>query len=180
MGLHEVLGEDDSSSSLLGGVLMLILIWVPGCFVTYWCFFAAAILVEEKSVRASLRRCRDLSRGAWWRVAGIVLAIFLFSFIISLILRATFGSLLSVTGIAGEGFVKILRIAVWDLPTKGRGLGLTHVLMCIVNLGADTFTMPIWVIGSTLLYFDQRIRKEGFDIEVMATPQGEDGENRTN
>ena len=46
-------------------------------------------------------------------------------------------------------------------------------MMCFINLGIDIFTMPIWVIGGTLLYFNQRIRKEGFDIEMMATRQGE-------
>ena len=34
--------------------------------------------------------------------------------------------------------------------------------------------MPIGSIGSTLLYFDLRIRKEAFDIERMATSAGED------
>ena len=50
---------------------------------------------------------------------------------------------------------------------------LSYVMMCFINLGIDIFTMPIWVIGGTLLYFNQRIRKEGFDIEMMATRQGE-------
>ena len=50
---------------------------------------------------------------------------------------------------------------------------LSYGMMCFINLGVDIFTMPIWVIGGTLLYFNQRIRKEGFDIEMMATHQGE-------
>lgn len=45
--------------------------------------------------------------------------------------------------------------------------------MFLISLGVDIFTMPIWVIGSALLYFNQRIRKEGFDIEMMATRSGE-------
>jgi len=47
------------------------------------------------------------------------------------------------------------------------------MLMFLINLGVDIFTMPIWGIGSTLLYFNQRIRKEAFDIEMMATRSGE-------
>ncbi len=159
---------------ILGGVgIILILIWVTGYFVAYWCFFISPILVEGKSMRASLRRGRDLIRGTWWRIAGMVLVIFLLSFAIGFILRSTFGFLLTLTGGASEDFVKILRMGLWDLPMTRRGLNLSKALMYVINLGADTFTIPIWVIGCTLLYFNQRIRKEGFDIEVMATGQEE-------
>ena len=178
--LYESLGRDISPSTLYGGLVMLILICVSGCFVTYWCFFASTILVEGKLIRTSLRRCHDLIRGTWWRIAGMIIAIFLFTFAVGSILRATLGSLLMLTGIADAGYIKILRLALWDVPTKGRELSLTHVLMFLGNLSIDTFTLPIWAIGGTLLYFDQRIRKEGFDIEVMATRQREDRDARTN
>ena len=42
----------------------------------------------------------------------------------------------------------------------------------IQRLGAlviTGFTMPISTIGSVLLYFDLRIRKEAFDIEMQVT-----------
>ena len=170
--LFESLDGYSASSTLFGGLLMLILIWIAGFFVTYWCFFASTILVESKSIRTSLRRARDLIRGTWWRIAGMIIAIFLFTFAMGSILRATLGSLLILTGITDAGYIKILRLALWDVPTKGRGLSLTHILMFLGNLSIDTFTLPIWVMGGTLLYFDQRIRKEGFDIEMMATHQG--------
>ena len=70
-------------------------------------------------------------------------------------------------------------MALWQLPTQLSELRLSYVLMYLINLGIDTFTMPIWVIGFTRLYFDQRIRKEGFDIEVMAARQEEDSDART-
>ena len=60
-----------------------------------------------------------------------------------------------------------------QLPRNLTEFHLLNALMHLVNLGIDALTMPIWVIGGTLLYFDQRIRQEGFDIEVMATRQGE-------
>ena len=39
------------------------------------------------------------------------------------------------------------------------------------NTIIDIFTMPILSIEITLLYFDQRIRKEGFDIEMMVSKE---------
>ena len=74
---------------------------------------------------------------------------------------------------ASEEFIDMLLRGVWGVPVTRRGLSFSNGLMYIICLGADTFAMPIWVIGDTLLYFNQRIRKEGFDIEMMATHQGE-------
>ena len=155
-------------------LLILIFIWVPGCFVTYWCFFASTILVEGKLIRASLRRGRDLIRGGWWRVVSMVLAIFLFSFAISFILRATIGFLLVLTVLESEEFMEILLRGLLDVPVARSGLSFSNTLMYLICLGANTCAIPIWVIGSTLLYFNQRIQKEGFDIEVMAARQSEE------
>ena len=126
-------------------------------------------------MRAGLRRSRELIRGARWRVVGTVLAIFLLPFAIGFVLRAVFAFLLVLTGLEGVGsFLETVRwMSLWELPTNLEELRLSYALMYLINLGVDTFTIPIWVIGCTLLYFDQRIRKEGFDIETMATHQGE-------
>ena len=153
-------------------------------FVGYWCFYILTTYMETASVWNGLKRCGALVKGTGWRIIGIVLAIFLLSFVIGVILRATFAFPLTFTGLTDIGnFSENVQWMVlggpWGLPTTRTGLRLSHVLMFLINLGIDTFTMPIWVIGGTLLYFDQRIRKEGFDIEVMATHQGEDRNARS-
>ena len=152
---------------------------ISACFIvlfgTYCGFYLSAVSVEGKSIRAGLRRSRELIRGRRWRVIGTVLAIFLLPFAIGFVLRAVFAFLLVLTGLDGVGsFLETVRwMSLWELPTNLSELRLSYVLMYLINLGVDTFTIPIWVIGCTLLYFDQRIRKEGFDIETMATHQGE-------
>ena len=125
-------------------------------------------------MRVGFRRSRELISGRRLRVIGTVIAIFLLSLAIGFILRIVFAFLLVLTGLEGVGnFLETVQwMAVWELPTKLSELRLSYALMYLINLGIDTFTMPIWVIGFTRLYFDQRIRKEGFDIEVMATHQG--------
>ena len=171
--LYEFVVGDGSWVLIDNELLVVIIIWVAGWFVTYWCIFASTILVEGTSGRAGLRRSRDLIRGTWWRVTGKIYGIFLFSVAISFIFRATFGFLLALTELASEEFMGILLMGLWDIPVTRHGLSFSNSLMYIICLGADTFAMPIWVIGGTLLYFNQRIRKEGFDIEMMATRQGE-------
>ena len=148
---------------------------IVGFFITYWSFFVSATLLERTSMRVGFRRSRELISGRRWRVIGTVIAIFLLSFAIGFILRTVFAFLLVFTGLEGVGnFLEVVQwMALWQFPTQLSELRLSYVLMYLTNLGIDTFTMPIWVIGFTRLYFDQRIRKEGFDIEVMAARQGE-------
>ena len=141
--LYDSVGGNSSSSPIFDVLLMLIFIWVPGCFVTYWSFFASTILVDGKLIRASLRRGRDLIRGGWWRVVSMVLAIFLFSFAISFVLRATIGFLLVLTVLESEEFMEILIRGLLDVPVARSGLSFANSLMYLICLGANTCVMPI-------------------------------------
>jgi hypothetical protein len=42
----------------------------------------------------------------------------------------------------------------------------------IANFIIDTLIGPMYAIGLTLFYYDQRIRKEGYDIERMMQAAG--------
>lgn len=172
-----------NADNLIGPLFILLIpIFVTGWLVAYWCFFAAAVLVEGKPVLDGFRRRGELIQGDWWRIVGTVLAISFLSFVIGFLLRATFVFALTLTGLNGIGdFLQNLQWMVfWLIPTQQTGLYFSHALMYLINLGIDTFTLPIWVIGGTLLYFDQRIRKEGFDIEVMVTRQQNSRDTRSN
>ena len=153
---------------LIGGVII--------CFLTYWCFFVAAILIEERSMWIGLRRRRELIGQTWWQVIGTMFTICLLSSAIGFVFRIAFGSLLTLVGLVEIG--KLMNEAIrWTVvwghfPIERVEFPLSYMLMYFINLSVGTFTLPIWVIGCTLLYFDQRIRKEGFDIEMMAH-QGE-------
>ena len=84
MGIFRVfLGN---ASNIVGPLFILLLIaFVTGGFVTYWCFFTAAVLVEGKSVSDGLGRRGELIHGAWWRIVGTMFAIFLLHFAIGLV-----------------------------------------------------------------------------------------------
>ncbi len=49
---------------------------------------------------------------------------------------------------------------------------ITAILFYGGAFAAQAFVRPVYGIGLTLLYFDQRIRKEGFDIEWMMSQAG--------
>ena len=51
------------------------------------------------------------------------------------------------------------------------GPGLTAVSQ-VISFFTNTFLGPIYATGITLFYYDQRVRKEGYDIEWMMQAAG--------
>jgi hypothetical protein len=47
-----------------------------------------------------------------------------------------------------------------------------QALQQIVGFFTNTFLGPIWATGIALFYFDQRVRREGYDIEWMMQAAG--------
>ena len=155
---------------LVVGLLAITVIGIPFAiyFATRWGFHAQAVLVEEVSATNALRRSRELVKGTWWRVCGILFAIFLLALMIELILVTLLMFIAVLSGVAGEVdftemIQQILRI-MWS-PEE------VDDLLLVITAVVDIFTAPILPIGVTLLYFDQRIRKEGFDIEMMVAKE---------
>ena len=62
-------------------------------------------------------------------------------------------------------YLELIRWCIWDESHDAieGGLYLLHA----INTAINALIMPIMAVGFTLLYVDQRIRKEGFDIEMM-------------
>lgn len=164
------------SGLLLGltvGVLFLTVVGIPFAiyFAFRWGLYTLPVLVEETTARNALRRSTELVKGTWWRVCGIMLAISLISFMIAFILGVSFEFLLSWMGVAepevsSNLLERFYRLFIPDLSEIG---WLSYMIRSSVNLGITALTMPIGVIGSTLLYFDLRIRKEAYDIEAQVT-----------
>jgi hypothetical protein len=42
----------------------------------------------------------------------------------------------------------------------------------VIGFFTNSFLGPIWAAGITLFYYDQRVRKEGYDIEWMMQAAG--------
>ncbi len=154
--------------------VFVVLFLAASSFVIYWCFYISAISVEQTTALPALGRSDELIRGKWWRIGAVMVGILLLHYGIGLILRITFATLLTLTGLAEitEFLAMVQWMTAFQFPTSIDEFHLVTALMYLINSGIDALTMPIWVIGCTLLYFDQRIRREGFDIEVMATRRG--------
>ena len=118
--------------------LGLLLFIVPGLFV-FKRYFAVlmVLLFEDRGIRESLKRSHELSNGNGRQIFGLIGAVLVFVAIASAFLVGAAAPLLH------------------GLPLEVAGL-------VIYTLGT-----PFATIAATVLYYDIRIRREGYDIELM-------------
>jgi len=127
--------------TLLGFVLLII----PGIIALVRLAFApAALVVEGQRGTKAIGRSWRLTKGYFWRTLGTLLLSSIISAIVAAILT-----------IPGELVVQGLGPNAWPISA-------------LVSALATVLTTPFGMLVVVLLYFDLRIRKEGFDIEVMA------------
>ncbi len=153
-------------------VLTITIIGIPFAiyFAVRWGFFIQTILFEKPVITIALGRSGELVKPMWWRVFGMLLAILLLSTIVHAIIEISIGFILIATNLVNE--VDFIDILEWGL-FGGSFEGVTpffYAISIVIHLAVYAISFPIWVIGITLLYFNQRIRIEGFDIEMQVPP----------
>ena len=130
-----------ASALFVGFLLSLAIIGLPLLiFVAVaWFFYIQAVVIEKKGPFEALARSWHLVQGQWFRVFGRVLVLVLILFVV--------GFITSLPGLA--------------VMTSNVSLG-----NLLLTLGG-TLVTPITYIGATLIYFDLRVRKEGFTLETL-------------
>lgn len=138
----------------VGGMTITIIGFPFAIYFFYaWGFCFAALIIEHTGIRRSLGRSRELVRDHWWRVLGITLLVFLIQGVISVVF--------SLPGtIAGAGTL----IA----DSNANPSSLAVILSSVGSTIGQIVTLPIAYCTYILLYYDLRIRKEGFDLELAA------------
>ena len=133
----------------LGSGLGLILCIVPGVFLfTTWSVSPAALVAEQKGPVAALSRSYQLVRGRFWPVFGAIVLSYLLYSVASQIVSA---------------IASVITIAV-SVNTGTFSFVPTVVGSIIVSVLAAPFLAAM----ITIIYFDLRVRKEGYDLELMA------------
>jgi hypothetical protein len=98
-----------------------------------------AVMLEDKSVGAAFSRTSQLSRG-----------------------------------ITGHVFLTLMLVAVLTMAVNIGAAMLALMIPSVIaqnvlTTAVTTVVFPLFGITETLLYYDARIRKEGFDVEYLAT-----------
>lgn len=152
--------------SLLAGSLVFGLVLVVGCclfciplfiFLSWFNLYAQVIVVEGLGPIAALDRSKALTEGFRLRLLGILLLMQ----IIAGILQSTVGYVLEFIFPLEYVYVPPLGIPQAVYSTN---LVIIHALVFPVTVLVAAYAS----VCMTLLYFDIRIRKEGFDLEVAA------------
>jgi hypothetical protein len=115
-----------------------------------WQLAPQAIVLEGRRAGAGLARSTNVTRGSWWRVAALLIVVG----IVRLFAAAVPG---------GLGFVIAGFTSSEDLLGGGAGV----VLLAIVASLIDCVVASIALTANTLLFTDLRLRREGFDIDLL-------------
>lgn len=140
--------------SIVSGVLMglaFLACIVPGVyFYGAWAVAVPVLLLEEHRGRRALKRSRELVTGRWWpTVVAIVVATILGS-----IVSGIFSGILLAALLVGDNAL------------------VEAIGQAVATTAASVLTTPFTAAVIAVLYFDLRVRKEGFDLELLARRVG--------
>lgn len=145
----------------IGSFIGLLACLIPGVWLwAAWGLAPAALIAERAGPITSLRRSFRLVRGTWWRVFGILL---LTTLIVGVITSLVTGPL-QLAFSFGSGFA--------DSPDAVLSPTLLATNTVITGL-ATAITLPFTAAVVVALYYDQRVRKEGYDLERLIADLGE-------
>jgi len=133
---------------LVAGPLFSINWWIR------WSLVVPVTVLEGGGLRTSMRRSSRLTEGRRWRLVVIYLLVFGLTWIVVILLQTPFYSM-----VRWRSFLQpasISKVAV--------------VVAAISNFVSQSLVSPLLTIACTLIYYDERVRREGFDLQLMMSP----------
>ena len=113
-----------------------------------------AVVCEKAGPFRAIGRSWALTKNNWWRVFGALVVVFVLLFVITIALGGVLGAvLLSSDTISEVAFA---------------------ILTTLIGLVIAAITYPLWAAVVTVLYYDLRVRNEGFDLQLLARGVGSD------
>ena len=150
----ELLGQ------VAGGLLWLASVAL-GLFVFFWvagrvAYVPQVLMVEGRGVFDSIGRSARLARGNVRRLAGMFLFTGFAWYSAAMLLLVPLGWYAYLNGLDPLG-MDPARTPVWYAVSKN-----------VLGQVATVLMSPVWMMGLSLLYVDERVRHEGYDIELLA------------
>jgi len=141
--------------SLLVGVfagLACLALLVPGIILLImWSLAVPALVLENKGVLDSMSRSSDLTQGSRWRIFVIWLLFIVLGVGVGLLLRWPVETAAGVS-------------SMFALQRKGPGWQAALLVSAFIS---ECLVGPLVTIAFSLVYYDQRVRKEAFDLQLM-------------
>lgn len=127
---------------------VLVFLFLVYCRVIY---VPQILMVEGKGVFSSIGRSFTLASGQLRRIAALFLFWVYVGWSVLLLL-----------------FLPLGFISDWINPFGAEPPAWYNIAWQTVGQLSEILLMPIFMVGCTLLYLDSRVRKEGFDVELLA------------
>ena len=112
---------------------------------------APSLIIEGRGAVSAIRRSWMLTKGNVGKILGVFLIAYLLVMVISGILEGPTQAIMLLDRSKGASVPQVVT-----------------VLNALVATVVDTVLVPITSIVAILLYYDIRIRREGFDLEMLA------------
>jgi hypothetical protein len=147
------------------GILAAVLLWLATVVLMLFVFFFVAgrvayvpqvLMVEGRGVFDSIGRSARLARGNVRRLTGMFLFTTFAWYSAAMLLLVPLGWYAYLNGVDPLG-MDPTRTPVWYTVSSNVLGQVSTILMA-----------PVWMMGLSLLYVDERVRHEGYDIELLA------------
>ena len=137
--------------AIAAGIGLIFLI-VPGIYLwLMWSLAVPVTVLEGGGLNVSTRRSQALTRGSRGRIFVIYLLMIVLAVIVSLVFQMPLGIL----------------VALMRHGNPAQTIALIAAVSGIGNFISTVLVGPLATIALTLIYYDQRVRKEGFDLQLM-------------
>ncbi|HEU4596503.1 MAG TPA: hypothetical protein VFS10_15310 [Pyrinomonadaceae bacterium] len=146
--------------------ILSILLYLAGLLATLYIFFLIGgrvayvpqvLMVEGKGVMASVSRSAQLARGNVRRLMALFLFITFATYSALMLLMVPLGWVGYLNGI-NPFEMDASRLPVWYSISSTVFAQVAAILLA-----------PVWMLGLSLLYVDERVRHEGYDVELLAS-----------
>lgn len=128
----------------LGGIIFLGAPFLAAMFWVWYAFIPQTVIIEGEGGFGAMKRSKYLVGGYFKKVFALIILVFLVMLLVASLASYGIGKLLFFLGQSGSLL----------------GEGASNVISILLE--------PFRMAALTLLYYDLRIRKEGFDLEIMA------------
>lgn len=148
-------GRGEQVATIVSGVLLMLLgfaaVLIPIYVATRLCFSTPTFFLESTGPVSALRRSWVLMKGRMLRTFGILAVVSTVVGIVkTVVLAPLMVPLMRTTMANGEPSASILAVQT------------------VVSAVLDAFLTPVSCMALILVYYDARIRSEGFDLEILA------------
>ena len=152
-------GPPSSGAITLLVLVVIALIVATIYFFTIYVFAVPAAIIEGKGFFRAFTRSRRLVKGNFWTILGCNIAIFLSVFVI----RA---SIISFFSLVVGGIYLIIKLINNNTNFMIYLVQFGNILRWPLTIILNMFVLPISMYMVCVLYYNQRSKKEGYDLEI--------------